>query len=103
MDCDRTFGPDCFRSAGEWRRAPSHGFAGDSTVEENALGFVKDLLRGDTPMKKQRGGDPWRKCGPPGPGGHAVQERVFFFCQKVVQATFWCGLASTPKGEIFGQ
>eukprot|EP00667_Euglena_gracilis_P010125 EG_transcript_10290 len=35
-------------------------FHGDSTVEENALGFVKDLLRGDTPMKKQRGGDPWR-------------------------------------------
>eukprot|EP00668_Euglena_longa_P046258 GGOE01061942.1.p1 GENE.GGOE01061942.1~~GGOE01061942.1.p1 ORF type:complete len:399 (-),score=83.75 GGOE01061942.1:77-1273(-) len=33
---------------------------GDSTMEENALGFVKDLLQGNTPMKKQRKGDPWR-------------------------------------------
>eukprot|EP00667_Euglena_gracilis_P010866 EG_transcript_11077 len=35
-------------------------FHGDSTMEENAVGFVKDLLRGDTAMKKEKKGDLWR-------------------------------------------
>eukprot|EP00669_Euglena_mutabilis_P003350 TRINITY_DN14303_c0_g1_i1.p1 TRINITY_DN14303_c0_g1~~TRINITY_DN14303_c0_g1_i1.p1 ORF type:complete len:497 (+),score=39.54 TRINITY_DN14303_c0_g1_i1:68-1558(+) len=35
-------------------------FHGDSTAEENALGFVRELLQEATPMKKERHSDPWR-------------------------------------------
>lgn len=35
-------------------------FHGDSTAEENALGFVLELLQEATPMKKERHSDPWR-------------------------------------------
>ena len=35
-------------------------FHGDSTVEENALGFIRDLLGGHTHMKKDTHRDPWR-------------------------------------------
>ena len=35
-------------------------FHGDSTVEEDAIGFVKHVLRGNTPMQKKRRRDAWR-------------------------------------------